>query len=91
MDKAPLGPLKEHQHVEYSSDDPSMNRIKGEGRQTITEWLWRKVGLGAVLLLLCCSPGICLIRAGLRDVKHSVHARRESWGRGPDTPAENTE
>jgi len=32
--------------VEYLSDHPSVSRIRGSGCQTVTEWLWRRIGVG---------------------------------------------
>jgi len=55
--------------VEYLPDNPAVNRIKGDGCASITEWLWRKVGLGGLLLALFASPGIVLLRNGVRDIK----------------------
>ena len=52
--------------VEYLPDSPSVNRIKGTGSPTITDWLWRKVGLGSLLLVMCLSPGVGLIHWGFR-------------------------
>lgn len=57
--------------VEYDPDDPSLSRIKGSGSQSITEWLLRKVGLGAFLLFLLLLPGGTLIRTGLRGLRAS--------------------
>ena len=43
--------------VEYLPDNPAVNRIKGDGCSTVTEWLWLNVGL----LILFFSPGVGLI------------------------------
>lgn len=52
--------------VEYLVDNPNINRIKGDGCQSISEWLWRKVGLGGLLLILFLSPGFILLRDGAK-------------------------
>jgi hypothetical protein len=67
--KAPTGHLKKQRQVEYLPDNPAVSRIKGDGCQSVMEWLWRKVGLGSFLLVLFISPGIVLIRNGVRDIK----------------------
>jgi hypothetical protein len=78
LTRVPTGQLEERRQVEYLPDKPAVSRIKGHGCQTVTDWLWRKVGLGSFLLLLICSPGICLIQTGLRGTKRLLAARRES-------------
>ena len=55
--------------VEYLPDDPSVSRIKGSGCQSVTEWLWRNVGLGIVLLAMLVAPSIVLFRQGFREIK----------------------
>ena len=55
--------------VEYLPEDPSISRIKGCGSDSISDWLWRKVGLGTLLLAWFLSPGIVLLRNGVRDFK----------------------
>lgn len=74
--RAPTGQLEEQQQVEYLPDNAAVSRIRGDGCQTVTEWLWRRVGLGLFLLLLFCSPGIYLIETGLRDTKRLLAGRR---------------
>ena len=57
--------------VEYDPADPTINRLKGEGSQSLLEWLLRKAGLGALLLAMFLAPGIIIIRHGIRDhMKH---------------------
>jgi hypothetical protein len=58
--RVPTGQLSKQQAVEYLPDDPAVNRIRGDGCASIFEWLWRKVGLGLILLALLLSPGITL-------------------------------
>lgn len=55
--------------VEYLPDAPTVSRIKGTGHDSFVEWFFYKVGLGIVLLALFTSPGIFLLRKGLRDFK----------------------
>lgn len=49
--------------VEYLDDDPAVNRMKGDGAQSVSEWLWRKLGLGLVLAGFCLAPGIAQLRS----------------------------
>jgi hypothetical protein len=56
--------------VEYLPDNPKVSRIKGDGCSTITEWLWRKVGLGLAVLALFATPGVLLVRDGVRELRH---------------------
>jgi hypothetical protein len=55
-------------HVEYLSKHPDVNRIIGMhvGCTSIGEWLWRKVALGGVLLVICLSIGFEVIRRSLK-------------------------
>lgn len=55
--------------VEYLADNPEVSRIKGDGCQSVFEWLWRTVGLGGLLLLLFISPGYVVLRNAIRDIK----------------------
>jgi hypothetical protein len=57
--------------VEYLPDNPTVSRIKGDGSESIMDWLWRKAGLGSLLLALFVSPGIILLRNGIREMKRS--------------------
>jgi hypothetical protein len=54
--------------VEYIAGAPEINRIKGMNNQaqTITEFLWRRVGLGIVLLLLFTSIGFAITRNAIK-------------------------
>jgi hypothetical protein len=47
--------------VEYLPDDPTINRIKGEGSLTIKDWLWRQCGLGGLLLIMFLAPGMGML------------------------------
>jgi len=56
--------------VEYLPDDPNVSRIKGDGCQSVTEWLWRKAGLGTLLLAMFVAVGVCMLYGGLRGSRH---------------------
>jgi lipopolysaccharide export LptBFGC system permease protein LptF len=55
--------------VEYIPTAPEINRIKGRNyqAQTITEFLWRRVGLGIVLLLMFTSVGFTIARNAIKN------------------------
>ena len=46
------GSLKQELEVEYLPDDPRVNRIKGDGIDDVSMWLWHRLGGGALILLL---------------------------------------
>ena len=62
--------------VEYLPHNPEVSRIKGDGSGSLIDFLWRKVGLGLVLLLVFASPGIMLLRKGFCDMKRANIASR---------------
>lgn len=47
--------------VEYLPDNPAVSRIKTTGSSTVTEWLWRTVGIGGLLLAMSLSTGVYII------------------------------
>ena len=53
--------------VEYDPVDPFISRLKGDGSQSIIEWILRKVGVGGLLLALFIYPGGKLICDGVRE------------------------
>jgi hypothetical protein len=55
--------------VEYLPDDPDVSRIKGNGSPTIFDWVWRKAGLGSLLLAMFVAPGISVMRDGIRKYR----------------------
>jgi len=52
--------------VEYDPADPSVNRLKGSGSQSVIEWVLRKLLLGGILLVVLVSPGLLLCRNGVK-------------------------
>ena len=75
--RVPTGKLIEQREVEYLRDNPRVSRIKGDGCQSVTEWVCRKVVLGSLLLALFVSPGLVILRNGIREIKKSRTAARE--------------
>lgn len=65
----PLGELKKQQEVEYLPDNPSVCRIKGDGCQSIIAFLLRKVVGGIFAIILFISPGVIMLKNGIRDIK----------------------
>ncbi len=55
--------------VEYLPEDPKVSRIRGDGSSSVREWIWRQGVFGSLLLALFLSPGIVLLRNGLRQLK----------------------
>lgn len=55
--------------VEYLPDSPDVSRIKGSGSPTIFDWVWRKAGLGSLLLAMFVAPGISVLRDGIRKYR----------------------
>jgi hypothetical protein len=75
MTGAPTGELQETVSIEYLPDDPAVNRVKGDGCESVLEWLWRKVGLGLLLLALFVRPGVGLLLQAVRDMRRLPNAR----------------
>lgn len=55
--------------VEYLPDNPKINRVKDETSQckTLGEFIWRKLGLGGLLLITFCSIGFAMIRNAIKE------------------------
>ncbi len=55
--------------VEYLPDSPEINRVKDETSQckTIGEFVWRRLVLGMLLLLMFLSIGFTLIKVGIKE------------------------
>ncbi|WP_447586143.1 hypothetical protein [Pseudoxanthomonas mexicana] len=56
--------------VEYLTEDPSINRVKGDGVQSVGEWLWRKLGLGLVFACFCLTPGVAQLNSAYKAHRH---------------------
>jgi hypothetical protein len=54
--------------VEYLPENPAVSRIKGDGSPTVLDWLWRKLGLGGLLLALFLAPGCMMLRDVIRSL-----------------------
>lgn len=65
----PLGELNEREKIEYLPDNPEVNRVKGEGCQSVVEWLWRKMGIGGIFLLMFCSVGFFMLKGSIIEYK----------------------
>lgn len=68
--RAPTGQLREQEEIEYLPNNPTISRIKGDGCNSITEWLWRKIGLGGILLLIFLSIGFEFVLQAIKEFKH---------------------
>lgn len=66
---APVGQLAEHVDVEYLPGNPAVNRVKGDGGRSITDWLFRRCVLGLLLMASFSIPGIAVIRYAIRDIR----------------------
>lgn len=55
--------------IEYLPDNPNISRVKGDGCATVTELLWRKIGLGGCILVGFCWIPVGLLWKGLKDLK----------------------
>ena len=55
--------------VEYLKDNPDINRVKDATSQckTIGEFIWRRICLGTLLLLMFSAFGLYMIRRGIKD------------------------
>jgi len=61
--------------VEFLPGKPAVSRIKGSGHSSTLGWLVFKVGLGSLLLVLFCIPGMGLLRDAARDFRRLYHNR----------------
>ena len=55
--------------IEYLAGSPAVNRLKGNGSQSLGEWLLRKVGVGGLLLVVFLLPGVQLFRSGVAELR----------------------
>ena len=63
--------------VEYLPDKPLVSRLKGDGSDSMFDWLWRNAGLGSVLLVVFLGPGIVMLRNGFRDIRKLHQSENE--------------
>lgn len=70
--------------VECLPDNPRISRIKGDGCDSVMELLWRKVGLGGLMLVLFLSPGAVLVLNATRDIKRLGAAQKLAAIRYPE-------
>lgn len=61
--------------VEYLTSNPRVNRIKGNGSQSIGQWIVR-TSLSLALLCLFVSPGSVAVVEGVRQAKIHIRNRR---------------
>lgn len=69
--------------VQYLSSNPTINRINefDSGSKTIGNWLWRKVGLGGILLVGCLSVGVILIRNTIKEYRKDIKAYKDYYSK----------
>jgi hypothetical protein len=67
--------------VEYLLADPSVNRLAGDGSQSMSHMLFRW-SLGLFLFVMCARPGVAMLRDGL-------FAYRNASSRASDGAVEN--
>ena len=77
LDKAPIGQLKQERTIEYLPDNPDVNRFQGEGSQNIMSWLFGNVILGTLLLVLIVSPGLVVLRKGIKRSQEQTEVGSE--------------
>ena len=65
--------------VEYLPDEPAVSRIKGDGSSNVFDWLWRKIGVGGLLLALFLAPGIFILRSAAHDLIRSRRSANEQF------------
>ena len=77
VDEAAIGRLKQERAVEYLPDNPNVNRFQGEGFQSIMSWLFGKVILGTLLLVLIASPGLVVLRERIKRSQERIEVGSE--------------
>ena len=77
VDEAAIGQLKQERTIEYLPDDPDVNRFQGEGSQNIMSWLFGKVILGTLLLVLIVSPGLVVLRKEIKRSQERIEVGSE--------------
>jgi hypothetical protein len=56
----------------YLKSDPNINKLKSTLSKNIFEFIWRKIGLGTIFLILFSSIGISVIKNGIKDYNKSM-------------------
>lgn len=69
-----LGPIGIE--VEYIPANPTINRIKGTGVQSLIDFLLRKVVLGSILLVMLVWPGFILVRDSVKNTP-SIRSKQQ--------------
>ncbi len=77
VDEAAIGQLKQERTIEYLPDNPNVNRFQGEGSQSIMSWLFGKVILGTLLLVLIVSPGLIVLRERIKRSQERIEVGSE--------------
>ncbi|MCH7751741.1 MAG: hypothetical protein IH898_06250 [Planctomycetes bacterium] len=77
VDEAAIGQLKQERTIEYLPDNPNVNRFQGEGSQSIMSWLFGKVILGTLLLVLIVSPGLVVLRERIKRSQERIEVGSE--------------
>ena len=75
--REPVGALPEFVDVEFIQRDPTINRVAGDGAQSVFEWAWRKLALSIILLLMFCSIGVYYSYCALQEIIRA-RQRRET-------------
>ena len=55
--------------IEYLPNKPEVSKIKGTGSNSIFDWLWRKIGLGGILLVGFLSIGFIVIQYTINEYR----------------------
>ena len=77
VDEAAIGQLKQERTIEYLPDNPNVNRFQGEGSQSIMSWLFGRVILGTLLLVLIVSPGLVVLRERIKRSQERIEVGSE--------------
>ena len=77
VDEAAIGQLKQERTIEYLPDNPNVNRFQVEGSQSIMSWLFGKVILGTLLLVLIVSPGLVVLRERIKRSQERIEVGSE--------------
>lgn len=55
--------------IEYLPSDPSINRIRGEGAQSMTGWVIKDIVFNLIILSVFCTPGVLYAGVAVRECK----------------------